>query len=59
MGWLDLTQKEYQDYDAFVKTHSCVSNREISIIPDSISKTVKVRCLNCNVQIDITDWDSA
>lgn len=54
-----LTEVEYRRYLGWRKEHPCVSQVEISYIPDQVDQRTRVRCLKCNEQIDITDFDCA
>lgn len=51
-----LSEKEHQDYTNWRKEHKCISQVEISYIPDEVDQSTKVRCLNCNEEINITDY---
>ncbi len=57
LSYASLTTKEYEDYTVWRRNH--FGNVEFRIIPDSVSQSVKVKCLSCNEEVDITDWDSA
>jgi hypothetical protein len=56
MYFRGLMGEEIQRYDEWRKNHSCVSQVEISYIPDAIDQATTVRCLLCGEKIEITDF---
>jgi hypothetical protein len=55
-GLSDIEGRRYRDWR---RNHNCLSQVEISYIPDEVDQTTKIRCLKCNETIVVTDFSCA
>lgn len=62
-----FTAKEKEEHDKFIKEHQSCSRKfkptiggcmQYTIIPTGIGDVIKIKCLECGIEKDITDIDS-
>lgn len=52
-----MTEPEYSRYKSWRDDHKCVSQVEITIVPDCVQDLINVRCFLCGEILRITDFD--